>query len=126
MKAIGIPHISEDIVSVNTAGITEHIGLTNEKIRCGRGPVDLVIGIDHAHVHTGHTKKVDHLVATKSSLGGVLFGSIPGGTTCDANRVLSVNYATPVDLSDFRTTERRGIEVKPCVHRGQKSTIVFI
>ena len=124
MKAIGIPHISEDIVSVNTAGITEQLGLTNEKIRCGRGPVDLLIGIDHAHLHTGHTKNVDHLVATKSSLGGVLFGSIPGGTTFDENRVFSVNYATPVDLSDFRTTERRGIEVKPCVCEVDKLTQV--
>jgi hypothetical protein len=69
VKAIGIPHISEEIVSVNTAGITEQFGLTNEKIRRGKGPVDLLIGIDHAHLHTGQTKQVDHLVARKSPLG---------------------------------------------------------
>ncbi|CAB3978503.1 Hypothetical predicted protein [Paramuricea clavata] len=57
VKAIGIPHIREEIVSVNAAGITEHLGLTNEKIRRGKGPVDLLIGIDHAHLHTGQTIK---------------------------------------------------------------------
>ena len=124
VKAIGIPHISEEIVSVNTAGITEHLGLTNEKIRRGKGPVDLLIGIDHAHLHTGQTKQVDHLVARKSPLGWALFGSTPGGTTCDENRVFSVNYATPVDLSDFWTTESMGNEVMPCVCEADKLTQV--
>ena len=128
VKAIGIACISEEITSMitsmNTAGITEQLGLTHEKIRRGRGPVDLLIGIDHAHLHTGQTKQVGHLVARKSPLGWVLFRSSPGGTICDTNRVFFVKYATPVDLSDFWTTECMGVEVKPCVCEADKLTQV--
>jgi hypothetical protein len=46
------------------------------------------------------------------------------GTTCDENRVFSVNYATPVDLSDFWTTESMGNEVMPCVCKADKLTQV--
>ena len=69
VKAIGIPCISDEIERIQTARITEILGLANENIRRGKGPIDLLIGIDHAHMHTGPTKQVDHIVARKSPLG---------------------------------------------------------
>ncbi len=81
IKAIGILCITNEIASINITDITKHLGLVNEKIRRGKGPVDLLIGIDYAHLHTGETKQVDHVVARKSPLGWVLFGSKPGCTT---------------------------------------------
>ena len=53
IKAIGIPCISDEIASINIIDITKHLGLVHEKIRRGKGPVDLLIGIDYAHLHTG-------------------------------------------------------------------------
>ena len=115
VKAIGIQCISDEIESIQTARITEILGLANENIRRGKGPIDLLIGIDHAHMHTGPTKQVDHLVARKSPLGWVVFRATPGETACDTARVFQVRYATPVNLSEFWTTEAMGVEVKPCV-----------
>ena len=43
--------------------------LTKEKIYRGSGLVDLLIGIDHAQMHTGETRQPEHLVARNSPLG---------------------------------------------------------
>lgn len=69
VKVIGIPCISDEIASIHTLRITECLGLSNEKVRRGKGPVDLLIGIDHAHVHAGPTKQVEYLVISKTPLG---------------------------------------------------------
>ena len=74
IKAIGIPTISDDIVPIKTKEIGGHLGLTKEKLHRGRGPVDLLIGIDNAHMHTGETKQVEHLVTRNSPLRWVIFG----------------------------------------------------
>ena len=120
VKAIGIPCISDEIASFQTARITERLGLSNKKFRHGSGPVDLLIGIDHAHMHTGQMKQVDHLVARKSPLGWVVFGSTTGKSSCDTHRVYHVKHATPVDMFEFWTTETMGVEVKPCVCEADK------
>jgi len=52
VKAIGIPCISDDIVDINTKDIIEGLGLKKENIYSGKGPIDLLIGIDHARMHT--------------------------------------------------------------------------
>ena len=87
VKAIGIPCISDEIASIQTARITERLGKSNEKFRRGRGPVNLLIGIDHAHMHTGQTKQVNHLVVRKSPLGWVVFGSTTGKSSCDTQSI---------------------------------------
>ena len=69
VRAIGIPCISDEIASIHVARIIERFGLSNEKVWRGKGPVDLLIGIDHANMHTGLTKQMDHLVARTSPLG---------------------------------------------------------
>eukprot|EP00795_Rhopilema_esculentum_P016607 gene16607-biopygen5783 len=52
VKAIGIPVISDGIRSVNTSRLQEIFGLQAEKVRRGSGPVDLLIGIDDAFMHS--------------------------------------------------------------------------
>jgi hypothetical protein len=84
-------------------------------IRRGKGHVDLLIGIDHAHMHTGHeTKQADHLVARRSPLGWIIFGSTTGELNNTITTVLHVKYTAPADLSDFWNTETMGVEVKSC------------
>ena len=114
VRAIGIPYISEGAESISTNIITEQLGIPRNEIRRGKGQVDLLIGIDHAHMHTGPTKQSEHLVARKSPLGWVVFGSATGESGSTTSTLLHVKYATPVDLSDFWTTKAMGVEVKPC------------
>lgn len=69
IKAIGIPYISDEIASINITDITKNLGLVHEKIRRGKGSVDLLIGIDYAHLHIGERREVNQVVAGKSPLG---------------------------------------------------------
>ena len=104
IKAVGIPSISEEIKGVRVSELAEQFDLPRGSVRRRRGNVDLLIGIDHAYMHTGPTKQVDLLVARKSPLGWVIFGSPPGDGMNVTTTVLHVKYANPVDLSDFWTT----------------------
>ncbi|XP_020622981.1 uncharacterized protein LOC110060533 [Orbicella faveolata] len=114
VKAIGIQSISDEIPTVKTSHLPELLGLPNTRFRRGKGHVDLLIGIDHAHMHAGETRQVDHLLARKSPLGWVVFGGKPE-QICDITSILHVKYASPIDLTDFWTTETMGVAVKPCV-----------
>ena len=69
IKAIGIPSISEEVTTVRMSEITDLLGLKNEKLRRGKGEVDLLIGIDHAHMHTGESKQAGQFVARNTPLG---------------------------------------------------------
>ena len=44
----------------------EQLGLSGERIRRKKGPIDLLIGINHAQLHISPTKQKDHIVARKS------------------------------------------------------------
>lgn len=52
VKAIDIPTISDEITTVNTSHLPELLGLPDAKFHRRKGYVDLLIGIDHAHMHT--------------------------------------------------------------------------
>ena len=102
VKAIGTPVISSESSIVDTASIMEQLGLSGERIRRKKGPIDLLIGIDHAQLHTGPTKQKDPIVARKSRLGWVLFSNKSGTATAEeATRVLHVKFTAPVDISEF-------------------------
>ena len=113
IKVIGIPVISDDIKAVNTSRLSEIFGLENQKFRRGKGHVDLLIGIDHAHLHSGETKQVGNLMARHSPLGWLVFGGKPGGAN-EANHIFHVKQTVIVDLTDFWTTETMGVTAKPC------------
>ena len=80
IKAIGIHSISDEIPAVKISHFPELLHLPNTTFRRGKGQVDLLIGIDHAHVHAGETKQVDNLLARRSPLGWVAFGGKPEQT----------------------------------------------
>ena len=61
ITAIGIPNISDDVAPAPITQITELLGLSSEKIRCGKGPIDILIGIDHNNMHTGKLDKQESL-----------------------------------------------------------------
>ena len=113
IKAIGIPSISEEVSEVQLK--------PTKRIHRGKGLVDLLIGIDHAQMHTGQTRQTGQLVARKTPLGWVVFGG-PLGETLVNGRVCHVRLATPVDVSDFWKTEAMRVEVKPCICEADKLT----
>ena len=115
VRAIGIPCISDEIKGVRSSALAEQFSLPREKIRRGNGHVDLLEGIDHEHMHTGQTREVNHMVARKFPLGWVIFGSTSGDLSNVTTTVLHVKVTSPVDLSDFWTTEAMGVQVDPCV-----------
>ena len=121
ITAIGIPCISEDVKGIHLNSTIEKLGLQKDQVKRGRGQVDLLIGIDHAYMHTGQTKQVEHLVARKSPLGWVIFGSSTAQLIDNvATTVLHVRFQEPVDLSDFWMTESMGVTVKPCTCEADK------
>ena len=75
VKAIGIPTISDEITAVNTSHLPELLGLLDAKFHRQKGHVDLLIGINHAHMYTGDTRQVEHLLVRSSPLGWVVSGS---------------------------------------------------
>ena len=68
------------------------------------GPIDLLIGINYPRFHIGETKVKDGLVARRSPLGWVIFGSNSDDTLLEAKQVLHVRLAEPVDLTEFWKT----------------------
>lgn len=119
VKAIGIPRIIDNVVDIRTRDITGVLDLKDKNIHRGKGAVDILIGIDPAHMHTGEKRQAGHLVARNSPLGWVVFGTSTGGFN-EVNQILHVTYAMPSDLSDFWTTETMGVAVTPCLCAADK------
>ena len=124
VTAIGIPCISEDVKGIQTASIIQKLGLAKDQVKRGKGQVDLLIGIDRPYMHTGQTKQVEQMIARKSPLGWVIFGSSTENVDNLTTTVLHVRYSEPVDLSDFWTTEAMGVTVKPCTCDADKQSQV--
>ena len=106
---------------MKTSHLPEVLGVSNTRFRHGKGHVDLLIGIDHAHMHAGETRQVNHLLARKFPLGWVVFGGKLEQIN-DVISILHVKYASPIDLTEFWTTETLGVAVKPCVCNADKLT----
>lgn len=113
VTAVGIPSISSDITEIKLSHVAGIFGLTEEEIRLRIGPIDLLVGIEHPELHTGETREAITLIARQSPLGWVKFGATHG-KHWQVNRVFSVNVPTPIDMTDFWTTETMGVAAKPC------------
>lgn len=56
VTAVGISCISSNISKIKVHEVVKLLGLGEENIKRGDGPVDMLIGIDHPRLHTGQTK----------------------------------------------------------------------
>ena len=93
VNAIGIPCISDEIKEVEVEAIERHLGLKKNVLSRGSGKLDVLIGIDHASMHTGKIKQVGILVACHSPLGWLVFGATQG-SVAEVNKVLRVGVST--------------------------------
>ena len=77
VQAIGLDVINDNIATVEVRELTRIFGL--DLLNRGDGPVDLLIGVDHARLHLGDgkTRQRGHLVARRTLLGWVVFGGKP-------------------------------------------------
>jgi hypothetical protein len=70
-------------------------------------------------IHTGETKKAGNLVARHSPLGWVIFGAT-SSQQLETSRANHVKFATPVDMTEFWSTESMEVSVKPCFCEPEK------
>ena len=119
IQAVGIPSLCDEISFVKSGELAKWFGLSRGEIRRGTGDTDLLIGIDQARLHTGETTEAGNLVARHSPLGWVIFGAT-SGERLGTSKVNHVAFATPVDMSEFWSTESMGVSVKPCSCKPEK------
>ena len=113
IKALGIPQISEETSAIDVSKIARFFDLPAGELHRKSGPVDLSAGINYPRFPVGETKVKDGLVARKSPLGWVVFGSNSRDAMWEVKRVLLVRLTTAVDLTDFWKTESMRVSVSP-------------
>ena len=118
VNAIGIPCISDEETEVEVEAIESYLGLANTLSR-GSGKLDVLIGIDHANMHTGKIKQVGNLVARHSPLGWLVFGATQRNPAA-VNKVLCVGVSAPVEMTEFWSTESMGVAIQPCLCEAEK------
>ena len=122
MKTSGIPSIADESTTVNTMDLPARFGLPlHTHFYRGEDSIDMLIGIDHAKMHTGETWQYNHLLACHFPLGWIVFGGKSERESLVAT-ILHIKYTTPVDMTDFWAMESMGIKIKPCVCDTDKST----
>ena len=94
--------------------ISRVLDIPTDKLYRKAGPIDLLIGINYPRFHVGETGVRDGLVARRSPLGWVVFGSNSDDALPEAKQVLQVRLAEPVDITEFWETEAMGVSVSPC------------
>ena len=109
ISAVGIPCVNDDVEYFDVSNYENQFGIT---LKRGHGPIDLLIGVNHPHIHDGETKHTQNIIARHSPLGWLIFGTT-GQQSSMGSCVFTVSV--PVDLSDFWTTESMGVSVKPCI-----------
>ena len=113
VTAVGMSCTSDDITDIKSKNLLGRFRLKRSEIHRGKEAIDLLIGIDHTFMHVGETRQAGCMIARNSPLGWVVFGSPPGETS-GKYKVFNIKFATPVDLTDFWTTESMGVDVKSC------------
>nr|XP_054775091.1 uncharacterized protein LOC129283281 [Lytechinus pictus] len=112
LAAVALPCISENIAQVKMNEISKQFNLKSEDLRRGSGSVHLLIGIDYPKMHLGETREKGQLVARKSPLGWVIFGAPKRRN--DRMNVLHVKLTSPIDLTDFWSSESMGVQSSSC------------
>ncbi|XP_033103619.1 uncharacterized protein LOC117106359 [Anneissia japonica] len=107
IQALEMEKINE-VEKVNVEDLERSFKMQNAFKRSG-GLIDIVIGVDHAHLMTAETKKSRGLVALNSPLGWAVFGGKAGDGMM--SRVMNVMINKPVNLDDFRKVESMGVDV---------------
>ena len=119
VNAIEIPCRSDEVTEVEVEAIESYLGLTKNTLSRGSGILDVLIGIDHANMHTGKIKQVGNLVARHSPLGWLVFCATQSNPAA-VNKVLRVGVSVPVEMNEFWSTESMSVAIQPCLCEAEK------
>ena len=119
VDAVGIPCISDEVTEVEVEAIESYLGLAKNTLSRGSGKLDVLIGIDHANMHTGKIKQVGNLAARHSPLGWLVSGATRKNPAA-VNKVLRVSVSVPVEMNEFLSTESMGVSIQPCLCEAEK------
>ena len=119
LDAVGIPCISDEVTEVEVEAIESYLRLAKNTLSGGSGKLDVLIGIDHANMHTGKIKQVGNLVARHSPIGWLVSGATQNNPAA-VNKVLPVGLSVPVEMTEFWSTESMGVAIHPCLCEAEK------
>lgn len=114
IQAVGIPQLSNEVEELDTTVLASMFGIAAREVRRKAGPIDLLIGINYPRFHVGETIVDASLVARRSPLGWVIFGSSAEDVMPEIKQVSLVSLVPPVDSTDFWKTESMGVSVSRC------------
>ena len=89
--------------------VSRVLDIPTEKLYQKADPIDLLISINHPSFHVEETRVKDGLVARRSPFGWVVFGSNSDDALPEAEQVLHVCLAEPVDINEFWKTDSMGM-----------------
>ncbi len=96
VQAVGIEQISKDSSTENLDAISRILDIPVDAVKRKAGPVDLLIGVNYPQFHAGETRIKKNLIARKSPLGWVVFGTGTKQLTVQHKQVLHVRLASPI------------------------------
>ena len=108
------------VSKVNVTALANLFGLGLNQIKRKAGQIDLLIGINYSRFHLGETKVKGMLVARKSPLGWVIFGSNAEDLTLQIKQVSLIRLSQSVDMTEFWMTEALGVSIRPCMGEDAK------
>ena len=123
IQAVGISQIYQISPKLDMDHISSVLKIPTDKLYRKEGPIDLLNGINYPRFHVGETKVTDGLVARRSPLGWVIFGSNSDDAQPETKQVLHVRLAEPVDLTEFWKPESMGVSVSPCTCKATEMSL---
>ena len=76
IQAVSIPQMTSELSEVDVTALVNLFDLGLNQIKRKAGQIDVLVGINYPQFHLGETKVKRTLVARKSPLGWVIFGSV--------------------------------------------------
>lgn len=113
IKAVGMHYISNGFNPNHEQWGTEHFDLKPNQFHQGRGPVDILLGIDHIEFHGGQTIVKGQFALKETILGPVIFGANKPQDKQLQTYMVTMDEQRS-DLPSFWTTEEMGVALNPC------------
>ncbi|XP_063960332.1 uncharacterized protein LOC129280086 [Lytechinus pictus] len=115
VTVISLPHISttDSVPEEYLQSAAKQLKIDRKMFNRHGGEIDLLVGSDHPKFHGGESKETHNFTARHSPVGWVILGTLPH-RRMESSKVLHVQLAKPVDLTEFWTTESMGVKDIDC------------
>nr|XP_054755275.1 uncharacterized protein LOC129261240 [Lytechinus pictus] len=115
VTVISLPHISatDSVPEEYLQSAAKQLKIDRKMVNRHGGEIDLLVGSDHPKFHGGESKESHKFTARHSHVGWVILATLPH-KRMEPSKVLHVQLAKPVDLTEFWTTESMGVKDIDC------------